>query len=285
MVPQRTHDLVVPAGLHQSAGSFLGISGNNPLRLTPSPQPRHFLSLNGVQLLVFPMTRAIAGIVEANMAQAVVGLLGLQCPVAADLIARRRYAIAYFHHLAGGDSTATTLLNAWIPIPSNRHHQTPQLQVERTYGPLHLLNRLFQVLGGLSQPRLIESPEADGTRRLVAVGFLKLLIRTGGSALLTAHRVPIRSIPAWAGKPDALQGGCVLRAAEVVMSARRQAADDARCVEVLEQVFRSKRVWRGGVLPGVARFPALPATENDCLKRSNPPLTHFHGHFRKNLVT
>ena len=35
----------------------------------------------------------------------------------------------------------------------------------------------------------------------------------------------------------------------------------------------------------LARFLALPVTEHDCLKRSNPPQAHFHGHFRKNLVT
>ena len=39
------------------------------------------------------------------------------------------------------------------------------------------------------------------------------------------------------------------------------------------------------VIPSVARFLAPPVTENDCLKRSNPPQTHFHGNFRKNLVT
>ena len=37
--------------------------------------------------------------------------------------------------------------------------------------------------------------------------------------------------------------------------------------------------------PGAARFLALSVTENACLKRSNPPQTHFHGHFRRNLVT
>ena len=34
-----------------------------------------------------------------------------------------------------------------------------------------------------------------------------------------------------------------------------------------------------------ARFLALALTENNCLKRSNPPQTYFHGHLRKNLVT
>ena len=69
------------------------------------------------------------------------------------------------------------------------------------------------------------------------------------------------------------------------MAAGRQAADVARCVVVLEQAFLSKRVWYGGVLPSVARFPALPLTQNQCLKRSNPPQTHLDGHFRRNLVT
>ena len=69
------------------------------------------------------------------------------------------------------------------------------------------------------------------------------------------------------------------------MAAGKQVADDARCVGVLEQPFRCWRVWYGGVHPSAARFLALPVTENDCLKRSNPPQTHFQGHFRKNLVT
>ncbi len=54
---------------------------------------------------------------------------------------------------------------------------------------------------------------------------------------------------------------------------------------VSEQTFRRCRGWDGGVLPSVARFPTLPFTENDCLKRSNPPQTHFDGYFRRNLVT
>ena len=54
---------------------------------------------------------------------------------------------------------------------------------------------------------------------------------------------------------------------------------------VSEQPFRCWRVWYGGVVPSVARFLALPLNGNDCLKRSNPPQTHFHGNFRKNLVT
>ena len=61
----------------------------------------------------------------------------------------------------------------------------------------------------------------------------------------------------------------------MVMAAGRPAADVARCIRVLEQTFRSWRVCYGDVLPGVARFPALPLTGNDCLKRSNPPQTHF----------
>ena len=69
------------------------------------------------------------------------------------------------------------------------------------------------------------------------------------------------------------------------MAAGRLAADDARCVGVLEQAFRCWRVLYGGVLPSVARFLALPLTENGCLKRSNPPQTHFDGHFRRNPVT
>ena len=75
------------------------------------------------------------------------------------------------------------------------------------------------------------------------------------------------------------------------MAGGRQAADDARCVGVLEQPFRCCRGQDGCVLASGARFLALPVTENDCLtennclKRSNPPQTHFHGHFRKNLVT
>ncbi len=54
---------------------------------------------------------------------------------------------------------------------------------------------------------------------------------------------------------------------------------------VSEQPFLCCGVWHGGVLASVARFPALPPNENGCLKRSNPPQTHFHGNFRKNLVT
>ena len=77
----------------------------------------------------------------------------------------------------------------------------------------------------------------------------------------------------------------ILEQAEVVMATGRPAADDARCVGVLEQTFRRCRGWDGGVLPSVARFPTLPFTENDCLKRSNPPQTHFDGYFRRNLVT
>ena len=76
-----------------------------------------------------------------------------------------------------------------------------------------------------------------------------------------------------------------LGAAELVMAGGRQAADDARCVGVLEQPFRCCRGRDGCVLASGARFLALPLTENNCLKRSNPPQTYFHGYFRKNLVT
>ena len=69
------------------------------------------------------------------------------------------------------------------------------------------------------------------------------------------------------------------------MAAGRQTADDARCVGELEQAFRCWRGWNGGVLPSVARFLSLPVTENDCPRRPNLPQAHFHGHFRKNLVT